>query len=147
MCFALYALGYHAVLCSVGLPRRPSRGGTCDSSSQVVTSSGLYYKSISPTNSLCTTLPPTLTHSHTDTLSHSRYGSEEDVDPVIEEGEEWKGRPKLKATLRLYSFDFFRKVVSRHDTGRSCPAVPCPAPLILLTELLRPGGIFHGWRL
>ncbi len=31
--------------------------------------------------------------------------------------EAWRGRPALSATLRVYDMDFFRKVVSRHDTG------------------------------
>ena len=48
-----------------------------------------------------------------------RYGNPEDVKPPIEAGEEWKKRPLLKATLKLYSFDFFKKVVLRHDTGKS----------------------------
>ena len=33
-------------------------------------------------------------------------------------GEEWRGRPQLQATVRLYSAAFFRKVITRHDTGR-----------------------------
>lgn len=32
-------------------------------------------------------------------------------------GEEWRGRPALSATVRLYDASFFRKVITRHDTG------------------------------
>ena len=32
-------------------------------------------------------------------------------------GEEWRGRPRLAATVRLFSAAFFRKVIARHDTG------------------------------
>lgn len=38
-------------------------------------------------------------------------------------GEEWRGRPALSATVRLFSPSFFRKVITRHDTGgRACSA-------------------------
>ena len=32
-------------------------------------------------------------------------------------GEEWRGRPALSATVRLFNPSFFRKVITRHDTG------------------------------
>ncbi len=32
-------------------------------------------------------------------------------------GEEWRGKPRLAATVRLFSVAFFRKVITRHDTG------------------------------
>ncbi len=32
-------------------------------------------------------------------------------------GEEWRGRPAPRATLRVFNMDFFRKIVLRHDTG------------------------------
>lgn len=32
-------------------------------------------------------------------------------------GEEWRQRPKLKAVIRLFSYGFFRKIITRHDTG------------------------------
>lgn len=32
-------------------------------------------------------------------------------------GEEWRGRPDLKCTVRVYNMDFFRKIVLRHDVG------------------------------
>lgn len=32
-------------------------------------------------------------------------------------GEEWRGRPPLDATVRIYDAAFFRKVITRHDTG------------------------------
>ena len=32
-------------------------------------------------------------------------------------GEEWRGRPALAATVRLFNAAFFRKVITRHDTG------------------------------
>jgi len=31
--------------------------------------------------------------------------------------EEWRGKPRLAATVRLFSASFFRKVITRHDTG------------------------------
>ncbi|MEW5297105.1 MAG: hypothetical protein WDW36_000333 [Sanguina aurantia] len=45
------------------------------------------------------------------------YGSESTVAAPVVKGEEWRGRPALKATLRVYSMEFFRKMVIRHDTG------------------------------
>ena len=32
-------------------------------------------------------------------------------------GEAWRGRPRVAATVRLFSPSFFRKVITRHDTG------------------------------
>lgn len=32
-------------------------------------------------------------------------------------GEEWRGRPQLKATVRVFNTAFFRKVITKHDTG------------------------------
>lgn len=32
-------------------------------------------------------------------------------------GEEWRARPKLAATIRLFNYAFFRKIITRHDTG------------------------------
>lgn len=37
--------------------------------------------------------------------------------PAAAAGEEWRGRPALSATVRLFSPGFFRKVITRHDTG------------------------------
>lgn len=31
--------------------------------------------------------------------------------------EEWMGKPGLSATVRLLRMAFFRKVITRHDTG------------------------------
>lgn len=31
--------------------------------------------------------------------------------------EEWMGKPGLSATMRVFSMAFFRKVITRHDTG------------------------------
>lgn len=45
------------------------------------------------------------------------YGSESTVAAPVARGEEWRGRPALKATLRVYSMEFFRKMVIRHDSG------------------------------
>ena len=36
---------------------------------------------------------------------------------LLHEGEEWRGKPRLAATVRLFSAAFFRKVITRHDTG------------------------------
>lgn len=43
------------------------------------------------------------------------YGSPKP--PVGGEKEAWRGRPPLDATIRIYDASFFRKVISRHDTG------------------------------
>ena len=32
-------------------------------------------------------------------------------------GEEWRGKPRLAATVRLFRAAFFRKVITCHDTG------------------------------
>ena len=32
-------------------------------------------------------------------------------------GEEWWGRPRRAATIRLFSYAFFGKIITRHDTG------------------------------
>lgn len=37
--------------------------------------------------------------------------------PVGGHKEAWRGRPPLNATVRIYDASFFRKVISRHDTG------------------------------
>lgn len=42
-----------------------------------------------------------------------RYGTA--VEPF--NAESWRGRPPLDATLRIYDAAFFRKIISRHDTG------------------------------
>ncbi|GIL82213.1 hypothetical protein Vretimale_7189 [Volvox reticuliferus] len=44
------------------------------------------------------------------------YGSDDTAAPAFA-GEEWRGRPQLRCTLRIYDMDFFRKVVFRHDVG------------------------------
>lgn len=33
------------------------------------------------------------------------------------EGEAWRGRPDLRATLRIFNMAFFKKIIMRHDTG------------------------------
>lgn len=46
------------------------------------------------------------------------YGSAElpeSIDPT--KTKIWRGRPPLNATVRIYDAAFFRKVISRHDTG------------------------------
>ncbi|KAL4856846.1 Tuberculostearic acid methyltransferase UfaA1 [Chlorella vulgaris] len=45
------------------------------------------------------------------------YGDAAKVEAPVPKGEEWRGRPNLSATLRLHSISFFRKVITRHDTG------------------------------
>ena len=37
-------------------------------------------------------------------------GDPDNVQAPGAKGEEWKGRPAPQATLRVFSFDFFRKV-------------------------------------
>ena len=37
--------------------------------------------------------------------------------PLTRPGEEWRGAPRRKATLRVVDAAFFRKVILRHDTG------------------------------
>lgn len=39
------------------------------------------------------------------------------IGPRLPAGEEWRGRPALSATVRLFDVAFFRKVITRHDTG------------------------------
>ncbi len=36
--------------------------------------------------------------------------------PLVE-GQEWRGRPPLDVIVRIYDTSFFRKVITRHDTG------------------------------
>jgi cyclopropane-fatty-acyl-phospholipid synthase len=36
--------------------------------------------------------------------------------PLVE-GQEWRGRPPLDVIVRIYNTSFFRKVITRHDTG------------------------------
>lgn len=31
--------------------------------------------------------------------------------------DDWRGRPRLRATVRVFSLSFFRKIVVSHDTG------------------------------
>lgn len=45
------------------------------------------------------------------------YGSRAEVGDAEAEGDNWQGRPALTATVRLLSCAFFRKVITRHDTG------------------------------
>lgn len=40
------------------------------------------------------------------------------ISPFCPAGEEWRGRPALSATVRLFNVSFFRKVITRHDTGQ-----------------------------
>ncbi len=43
------------------------------------------------------------------------YGSPKP--PVGGDAESWRDRPPLNATVRIYNAGFFRKIISRHDTG------------------------------
>ena len=43
------------------------------------------------------------------------YGSPEE--PIGGMEQAWRNRPPLNATLRIYNTSFFRKIISRHDTG------------------------------
>ena len=43
------------------------------------------------------------------------YGSP--APPVGGQAEAWRGRPPLNATVRIYDVSFFRKIITRHDTG------------------------------
>lgn len=43
------------------------------------------------------------------------YGSPKP--PVGGDAESWRERPSLNATVRIYNTSFFRKIISRHDTG------------------------------
>lgn len=46
------------------------------------------------------------------------YGSPEAAASIeAKQAESWRGRPPLHATVRIYDAAFFRKVISRHDTG------------------------------
>ncbi|GLC46603.1 hypothetical protein PLESTB_001222700 [Pleodorina starrii] len=45
------------------------------------------------------------------------YGSEDTAKAPVSAGEEWRGRPPLRCTLRIFDMDFFRKIVLRHDVG------------------------------
>lgn len=45
-----------------------------------------------------------------------RYGDPAYKHKVLP-GEAWRGRPAPVATMRVLTFDFFRKIVLRHDTG------------------------------
>ena len=45
------------------------------------------------------------------------YGSSAEVGEAEAESDNWQGRPALTATVRLLSCAFFRKVITRHDTG------------------------------
>lgn len=45
------------------------------------------------------------------------YGSDATSAAPVPVGEEWRGRPPLRATVRVMDMDFFRKVVLRHDVG------------------------------
>lgn len=45
------------------------------------------------------------------------YGSDATAAPPVPAGDEWRGRPRLAATVRIFSPTFFRKVITRHDTG------------------------------
>ncbi|PRW60674.1 cyclopropane-fatty-acyl-phospholipid synthase [Chlorella sorokiniana] len=45
------------------------------------------------------------------------YGEKAHCAAPVPKGEEWRGRPALSATVRLFSPSFFRKVITRHDTG------------------------------
>ncbi|KAK9818144.1 hypothetical protein WJX72_007777 [[Myrmecia] bisecta] len=45
------------------------------------------------------------------------YGAADSIEPEVPEGEAWRRRPQLRATIRLLDCAFFRKVVMRHDTG------------------------------
>lgn len=42
--------------------------------------------------------------------SELRYGRMEGSEAPVPKGEEWRGRPPLRATLRIYNMDFFQKV-------------------------------------
>ncbi|GFH05862.1 amino_oxidase domain-containing protein [Haematococcus lacustris] len=48
--------------------------------------------------------------------SELSYGDKDYVHKV-KAGQEWRGLPEARATLRVYNMDFFRKIVMRHDTG------------------------------
>ena len=39
------------------------------------------------------------------------------LSPPHAAGQEWRGRPPLNCTIRVYDVAFFRKVILRHDTG------------------------------
>ncbi|PSC74866.1 cyclopropane-fatty-acyl-phospholipid synthase [Micractinium conductrix] len=45
------------------------------------------------------------------------YGDAAKTAAPVPKGEEWRGRPALSATVRLFNVSFFRKVITRHDTG------------------------------
>ncbi|KAL4447595.1 hypothetical protein ABPG75_004814 [Micractinium tetrahymenae] len=45
------------------------------------------------------------------------YGDASNTAAPVPKGEEWRGRPALSATVRLFDVGFFRKVITRHDTG------------------------------
>ncbi|KXZ44875.1 hypothetical protein GPECTOR_61g828 [Gonium pectorale] len=45
------------------------------------------------------------------------YGSMDTAKAPVPKGEEWRGRPDLCCTLRIFDMDFFRKIVLRHDVG------------------------------
>ncbi|GLI66534.1 hypothetical protein VaNZ11_010410 [Volvox africanus] len=45
------------------------------------------------------------------------YGNDDTSKAPTSAGEEWRGRPQLRCTLRIYDMDFFRKIVFRHDVG------------------------------
>ncbi|GFR51020.1 hypothetical protein Agub_g13347 [Astrephomene gubernaculifera] len=52
------------------------------------------------------------------TGSELAYGSGDDTAAApTPKGEEWRGRPPLRATVRVLHMDFFRKIVLRHDVG------------------------------
>lgn len=45
------------------------------------------------------------------------FGSKENALAAVPPGEEWRNRPPLDATVRVFDTAFFRKVILRHDTG------------------------------
>ncbi|KAG1678525.1 hypothetical protein FOA52_014559 [Chlamydomonas sp. UWO 241] len=49
--------------------------------------------------------------------SELTYGSPDGCAVLGAKGEEWRGRPAPRATLHVFNFDFFKKAVTRHDTG------------------------------
>lgn len=47
------------------------------------------------------------------------YGSDapESTAAPVPAGEEWRGRPALKATVRIFNMEFFYKIIVKTDTG------------------------------
>ena len=67
------------------------------------------------------------------------YGDPAKTAAPVPQGEEWRGRPRLAATVRIFDMSFFSKLISRHDTGLGARTL----------EAARGGGGSHvkrGWR-